>query len=309
MRQPPLIVIVGPTGVGKTAVGVELGASIGGEIISADSRQVYRYMDIGTAKPTARERARLPHHLLDVVDPGQTLTLAEYQALAYAALRDITERGRVPMLVGGTGLYVRAVAEGWTIPRVAPDPALRAALLKRAEDEGYESLFAELEAVDPEAAGRIDARNVRRVVRALEVYYTTGRRFSEQQRRKAPPYDQLWIGLTMQRAELYRHVDERIERMVEAGWVEEVRGLLARGYSPELPSFSALGYREIAAFVQGTLSLEDALTLIKRQTRRFIRHQYAWFRANDPRLHWFDVGEPQLEGIRELALSFLGSRM
>ncbi len=309
MRQPPLIVIVGPTGVGKTAVAVELAPGIGGEIVSADSRQIYRYMDIGTAKPTAEERARAPHHLLDVVDPDRTLTLAEYQALAYAALQDITARGRVPMLVGGTGLYVRAVAEGWSIPRVAPDPALREALLERAEREGSESLYAELRAVDAAAAERIDPRNVRRLVRALEVYHTTGRPFSEQRRRRPPPYDQLWIGLTMPRAELYRRADARIERMIEAGWVDEVRGLLARGYMPELPAFSALGYREIAAYVQGRLTLDEAVALIKRSTRNFIRHQYAWFRASDPRLHWFDVSEPHLDGIRELVLSFLGSRM
>jgi tRNA dimethylallyltransferase len=309
MRESPLVIIVGPTGVGKTAVAVRLGPCLDGEVISADSRQIYRYMDIGTAKPTPEERAQVPHHLLDVVEPDQTLTLAEYQDLAYAALRDITGRGRVPMLVGGTGLYVRAVAEGWSIPRVAPDPVLREVLLERAEREGAESLHAELAAVDPEAAERIDPRNVRRVVRALEVYHGSGRPFSEQQRRQAPPYDLLWIGLTMPRAELYRRVDERIERMVAAGWIDEVRDLLARGYSLDLPAFSALGYREIAAHVQGDLDREEAVALIKRGTRNFIRHQYAWFKPQDPRLRWFDMSEPCLDAIQELALSFVGSRM
>ncbi len=308
MSQAPLITIVGPTGVGKTALALELAPAIDGEIVSADSRQIYRYMDIGTAKPTPAERARVPHHLLDVVDPDQTLTLAEYQEMAYATLQEITARGRVPLLVGGTGLYVRAVAEGWRMPRVAPDPALRQALLERAEREGGASLFAELRAVDPVAAGRIDPRNVRRVVRALEVHHSSGRPFSEQQQRRPPPYDELWVGLTMPRAALYARADARIERMIAAGWVEEVQRLLARGYSPDLPAFSALGYREIAAYVRGEMSLQEALALIRRHTRNFIRHQYAWFRPGDPRVHWYDASQPCLEEVRALVLSFLRSR-
>lgn len=307
MVNPPLILIVGPTAVGKTGVALELAPALDGEIVSADSRQIYRYMDIGTAKPTPEERARVAHHLLDVVDPDQTLTLAEYQELAYAALREITGRGRVPMLVGGTGLYVRAVAEGWTIPRVAPNLALREVLFARAEREGAEALFGELRVVDPLAAERIDPRNVRRVVRALEVYHGTGRAFSAQQRREAPPYDLLWIGLTMPRPLLYERADRRIEQMLEAGWADEVRDLLARGYRLDLPAFSALGYSEMAAYVQGEMAREEAVALIKRGTRNFIRHQYAWFRPQDPRLHWFDMSEPCVDAIRELALSFLGS--
>jgi len=303
----PLILLVGPTAVGKTGVAVELAAHLNAEIVSADSRQVYRYMDIGTAKPTAEERARVPHHLLDVVEPDQTLTLAQYQEQAYAALDDITGRGRVPMLVGGTGLYVRAVAEGWTIPRVAPNPALREVLLARAEREGGAALYDELRAADPAAAERIDPRNVRRVVRALEVYYGTGQAFWAQRQRRAPPYDLLWIGLTMPRPALYERADRRIDAMVRAGWAEEVRDLIARGYSLNLPAFSALGYREMAAYVQGQVALQDALAQIRRNTRNFIRHQYAWFRPQDPRLHWFDMSEPCLGSIQELALSFVGS--
>ncbi len=306
MKKNPLLLVVGPTAVGKTAVGVQLALCLGGEVVSADSRQIYRLMDIGTAKPSAEERARVPHHLLDVVDPDQTLTLAEYQQLAYAALRGIVGRGRVPLVVGGTGLYIRAVAEGWTIPPVAPNAALREALQARAEREGGESLYAELRAVDPEAAERIDSRNVRRVIRALEVYHGSGRAFSAQQRRRPPPYDLLWIGLTMPRGELYQRADVRIEHMMAAGWADEVRDLLTRGYGPELPAFSALGYREMAAYVQGKTSLDEALALIKRHTRGFIRHQYAWFRPQDPRIHWFDMSEPCLTGIEELARAFVG---
>ncbi len=305
MSRIPLIVIVGPTGVGKTAVAVRLARAFDGEIVSADSRQIYRYMDIGTAKPTAEERAQARHHLIDVVNPDQMLTLAEYQELAREAIADIATRGRVPFLVGGTGLYVRAVAEGWTVPRVAPDPVLRQLLLERAEREGAGSLYAELQAVDPVAAARIDPNNVRRLVRALEVYHTSGEPISSQQRRQPPPYDEFWIGLTMPRSELYARVDARIERMVAQGWVAEVEDLLARGYGLDLPALSALGYREIGAYVRGEVSLAEAVALIKRHTRRFIRHQYAWFGLQDPRLHWFDVSEPCLEGIEALATSFL----
>jgi len=306
MNKIPLVLIVGPTAVGKTAVGVELARQFNGEIVSADSRQIYRYMDIGTAKPTPEERALAPHHLLAVVDPDQLLTLAEYQERAQAAIAEITSRRRVPFLVGGTGLYVRAVAEGWSVPRVAPNPAIRQALLERAEREGAQSLYAELQAVDPEAAAIIDPRNVRRVVRALEVYQSSGRTFSSQRMRQAPPYNELWIGLTLPRAALYERADERVDRMVAAGWVDEVRNLAARGYSLDLPALSALGYREIARFLQGELSLEEAIVLIKRHTRRFIRHQYAWFSLQDPRIHWFDMSEPCLEGIGDLVGTFLG---
>ena len=307
MSRIPLVLIVGPTAVGKTAVGVALAQRFSGEIISADSRQIYRYMDIGTAKPTPDERTLAPHHLLDVVDPDQLLTLAEYQALAKRAIEDIAARGKSPLLVGGTGLYVRAVAEGWQVPPVAPNPAIRQTLLERAEREGAAALYAELQAVDPEATAIIDPRNVRRVVRALEVYYSSGQTFSSQRGRQAPPYEALWIGLTMPRAALYARADERVDRMVAAGWVDEVRDLVVRGYGLDLPALSALGYREIGRTLQGELSLAEALALIKRHTHRFIRHQYAWFGLQDPRIRWFDMSQDCLEGIGALVGSFLES--
>ena len=308
MIATPLIVVVGPTGVGKTALAVDLARSLRGEIVSADSRQIYRRLNIGTAKPTPEEQALVPHHLIDVVDPDQTLTLAQYQDLACRAIDDITVRGRLPFLVGGTGLYVRAVAEGWTVPRVVPNPVLRQVLQERAEREGVVSLYAELQAVDPEAAARIHPHNVRRIVRALEVYYSSGQTMSAQRGRQAQPYDELWIGLTMPRTKLYTRVDARIERMIDAGWVDEVRDLLASGYSLDLPALSALGYREIVAYLRGQTGLKEAVALIKRHTRRFIRHQYAWFGLQDPRLHWFDVSEPFEDAVRELVLSFLGGK-
>jgi len=236
----PLIAIVGPTAVGKSELALRLAEEFGGEIVSADSRQIYRGLDIGTAKPTAEERQRVPHHLLDVVNPDEVLTLAQYQELAYAAIDDILARGKVPFLVGGTGLYIKAVVEGWSIPRVPPNERLRAELYRLAELEGPEALHARLREVDPAAAARIDPRNVRRVIRALEVCLTAGRPISQLQARRPPPYRILRIGLTMPREELYRRIDERADRMIARGLVEEVRrqfkeipGLLEGKVEPE----------------------------------------------------------------------------
>jgi len=302
-----LIAIVGPTAVGKSELALRLAEEFGGEIISADSRQIYRGLDIGTAKPTAEERRRVPHHLLDVVDPDEVLTLAQYQELAYAAIDDILARSKVPFLVGGTGLYIKAVVEGWSIPRVPPNEKLREELYRLAELEGPEALHARLRKVDPVAAARIDPRNVRRVVRALEVYAETGRPISELQRRSPPPYRTLQIGLTMEREELYRRIDARVERMIERGLVEEVRGLIERGYGLDLPAMSGLGYREIGLYLKGEIGLEEAIRLIKRNTRRFVRHQYNWFRLDDPHIHWFDALSEPYDQIRQLVASFLSA--
>ena len=294
--KPPLVVIVGPTAVGKTALVMRLAEAVGGEIVSADSRQVYRGMDVGTAKATPEERVRVPHHLLDVVDPDEALSLARYQELAYAAIGDITARGRVPFLVGGTGQYVMAVVEGWQVPRVPPDEALRHKLYRQAEEEGAEALHARLRALDPVAAGRIDPRNVRRVVRALEVCLTTGRPISEQQRRSPPAYRILMIGLSLPRPELYRRIDRRVERMVAAGLEAEVRRLVAAGYGFNLPAMSGVGYGQLAPYLAGQATLPDVVHEIKRATRRFVRHQSNWFRPDDPRIHWFEaVPNPQAD--------------
>ena len=298
---------MGPTAVGKSELALRLAEEFGGEIVSADSRQIYRGLDIGTAKPTAEERRRVPHHLLDVVDPDEVLTLAQYQELAYAAIDDILARGKVPFLVGGTGLYIKAIVEGWSIPRVPPNEKLRAEMYRLAECEGPEALHARLRKVDPVAAARIDPRNVRRVVRALEVYAETGRPISELQRRSPPPYRTLQIGLTMEREELYRRIDERVERMIERGLVEEVRGLIERGYGLDLPAMSGLGYREIGLYLRGEIGLEEAIRLIKRNTRRFVRHQYNWFRLDDPDIHWFDALSEPYDQIRQLVASFLSA--
>jgi len=289
--KSPLIVIVGPTGIGKSALALDLAARIPSEVVSADSRQIYRGMDIGTAKVTPAEQAQVPHHLIDIVAPDQDFSLAEYQERAYAAFSDIVRRGRWPILVGGTGQYVRAVVEGWRIPRVPPDSELRAELLDDAERQGAPALYARLLALDPGAAEFVDARNVRRVVRALEVCLKSGRPFSEQRGQETPPYEVLVVGLTMERATLYARVDARIERMIENGLVQEVRGLIEAGYDWSLPAMSSLGYIQLLGYIEGTASLDECVAAIKKATRRFVRQQYTWFRLNDPQIHWFDVGQ------------------
>ena len=295
-----VVAIVGPTAVGKTALSLELAARFDGEIVSADSRQIYCGMDIGTAKVTGDERVRVKHHLIDVVRPNESLTLAQFRDMATAALNDIWSCGRLPFLVGGTGLYVRALLEGWAVPEVPPNEALRKRLYARAEREGAESLHGELKEIDPAAAETIDARNVRRVVRALEVCIETGRRISDLQTREDPNYATLWLGLTMPRTRLYSRIDERVDRMVDTGLVDEVRGLLEQGYSQDMPAMSGLGYRQIAAYLQGACTLDEAVVLIKRQTRRFVRQQYNWFRLDDSRIHWLDASDdsqPQAEAL------------
>jgi len=300
-----LIVLVGPTAVGKTEAALWLAERLNGEIVSADSRQIYRGMDIGTAKPTPGQRARVPHHLIDVIAPDEAFSLAQYQAAACAAIDAIFARGKQPFLVGGTGLYVRAVCEGLRIPAVPPDPELRAELEARAEREGKHALYAELQQVDPDAAAKIDPRNVRRTIRALEVHRVSGKRFSELGRSAPPPYPIFTIGLSRPRPELYARIDARIDRMIAAGLVDETRRLAER-YDGSLPSMSGLGYRQIGTYLRGACALDEAIAAIKRDTRRFVRHQANWFRPNDPRIIWQVAREETArdsEGILRRALN------
>jgi len=302
---PPLIVLVGPTAVGKTELSIRLAEAVGGEIISADSRQVYRGMDIGTAKATPEEQARVAHHLLDILDPDETLGLAEFQEMAYGLIDAVLARGRVPFLVGGTGQYVMAVIEGWQIPRVPPHEALREELYQYAETEGHDALHARLQALDPVAARRIDARNVRRVVRALEVCLVSGRPISEQQGKEPPPYRVLVIGLDRPRDELYNRIDRRIDLMIEQDLEDEVRALVAAGYGFDLPSMSGLGYGQFEPYLAGQASLQDVTVEIARQTRRFVRQQGNWFRPDDPHIHWLDVTEDAYHDALDLVRAFL----
>jgi len=286
-----LLVIVGPTAVGKSALALRLARHFAGSIISADSRLIYRGMDIGTAKPSAADRAEIPHALIDIVAPDEPFGLAQYQELAHQAIAAAHAAGRLPLLVGGTGQYVHAVTEGWSIPRVPPQPALRAELQAQADAEGADALHRRLAAVDPQAAARIDPHNVRRVIRALEVYLATGAPISELQRRTPPPYDLLQIGLRMERERLYARIDARVDAMMAAGLLEEVRRLRTAGYDDRLPSMSGLGYRQLAAHLRGEIGLPEAVEQIKRATRRYVHQQMMWFRESDPAITWFEAPE------------------
>ena len=284
-----LVAIVGPTGIGKTRLAIQLGLRFDGEIINADSRQIYRYMDVGTAKPGKEELATVPHHLVDIIEPNQEFSLPEYQKLAYKANSDIQARGNLPFLVGGSGLYIWAVLEGWVVPKVDPDVTFRQELEKKAEAGQGADIYQELRQVDPVAAEKIDPRNIRRVIRALEVNKLTDSKFSQLQQKKPPPFQSLIIGLTGDRKELYRRADERVDNMIKYGFVEEVKTLLKMGYSLSLPSMSSIGYREIGQYLGGEMTLDEAVYKIKTGTHRFIRHQYAWFHLKDERIRWFNA--------------------
>ncbi|MDO8615826.1 MAG: tRNA (adenosine(37)-N6)-dimethylallyltransferase MiaA [Dehalococcoidia bacterium] len=313
--MPKLIAIVGATATGKTALAVELARRLDGraEAIGADSRQVYRRLDIGTAKPTSEEQAAARHHLIDVVEPDQPFSLGQWLVLAQAALDGVWSRpdgrpsGRdpTPLVVGGTGQYVWALLEGWRVPRVPARAELRRELGSRTP----ESLLAELRRADPQAESYIDPRNVRRLVRALEVYRETGKPFSYWRTKEAPAFASLVIGLRLERQELYRRIGERVERMVEAGFVEEVRGLLAMGYSRDLPCLSGIGYREMCEHLAGERDLPSAVERTKTGTHRLARHQNTWFKADDPRIHWIEAGEGAADEAWALVREFADRRL
>ena len=301
-----LILLVGPTAVGKTETAIQLAERINGEIISADSRLFYRGMDIGTAKPTPAEQARVTHHLIDVANPNEVLSLAVFQKMAMHVIADVHARGKLPLLVGGTGQYVRAVTEGWLPPEVKPNDKLRRELEKENAEKGGDSLHKKLQMLDPEAASRIDPRNLRRTIRALEVIWTTGRKFSEQRRQGESPYHLIAIGLTRPRPEIYARIDKRIESMFANGLLDEAKGLLAKGYSPDLPTMSAIGYRECISVIEGKLSIEQAKVQMRRATRNFVRRQSNWFKESDPDIHWVCAGG---ENIIEEIVSFIHQTM
>lgn len=281
-----VIVILGATAVGKTKLALDLAEALNGEIVGADSRQIYRYMDIGTAKPTPAQRARVPHHLVDVATPDSTLSLAQIQDLAYSAFDQIHQRGKLPFLVGGTGQYLTAICEGWTIPRVPPQAELRAELEAFAQAQGAQALHARLAQLDPEYAARTHPNNVRRVIRALEVCLTSGERMSQQQQQRSLPYRFLKFGLTLEREELYSRADQRVQQMMAEGFLDEVRLLLQLGYECHLPAMSAVGYAELCAHLLDGIALDDALERICFNTHDFIRRQEVWFRKHEPATMW-----------------------
>ncbi len=303
---PPLVVLLGPTAVGKTALSLTLCARTGGEIVSADSRQVYTGMAIGTAQATPAEQAAAPHHLINLRPPNQVLTAAEYQALAVTTIEQIQRRGRIPYLVGGTGLYVRAVTQGLRFPAVEPNPELRATLEARLAAGGVEPLAAELLALDPAGAAQTDLRNPRRVLRALEIFHATGQSQRALEGSAPPPWRILFVGITRPRAPLYARIDARVDAMVAAGLVEETRALLAQ-YDSTLPALSSLGYREIGAHLRGEMSLPAAVARIKTETHRYVRQQESWFRRMQG-VHWFDLEQVPESGVVAFVEAWLAQR-
>ncbi len=287
-----VVIIAGPTASGKSSLAVELAGLFNGEVISADSMQVYRGMDIGTAKPTAGQMAGVAHHMIDVADPDEDFTAAQYRRMALECVRKINARGRNVFVAGGTGLYIKALTRGlFEGPKA--DPALRAQLAREAAEHGSERLYERLKEVDPEAAASMHPNNVVRVIRAIEVYTLSKRPISEFHREHAfsdSPFAALKIGLALEREELYARIESRVDEMLEAGLVEEVRGLLSAGYSPDLKPMGALGYKEMAGYIGGRLGFEEAVSLLKANTRRYAKRQLTWFRK-DAEIRWFEPTE------------------
>ncbi|MFV1857845.1 MAG: tRNA (adenosine(37)-N6)-dimethylallyltransferase MiaA [Anaerolineales bacterium] len=289
VTTPSLVAILGPTAVGKTEAGIAVAGAFEAEIVSADSRLIYRGMDIGTAKPNPEQLACVPHYLIDVAEPEQIWSLAKFKRAADEAITQVQERERLPLLVGGTGQYVTAILQGWLPPPKAPDNSIRSRFESLAAEQGPRLLHAKLEEVDPAAAEEIDPANVRRVARALEVYELTGTPLSEQRRADPPDYRILRLGLNLPRPELYARIDRRIDQMLERGLVDEVQALLNRGIELDHPPMSGIGYRQIGEYLLGERTLEEAVTEMRKLTRQFVRRQANWFKADDPDIEWNEV--------------------
>ena len=301
----PLIVILGPTAVGKTEIAITVAEELSGEIVSADSRLFYRGMDIGTAKPTREQRKRIPHHLIDVVEPDEEWSVAQFSSIATECIKEIQQKGKIPFLVGGSGQYIRAIVEGWVPPPRAEDNTFREELEKYVEGEGKDALHQRLASIDPESAARIQSSNVRRVIRALEIYQTTGVVASQQRVKTPPPYQIMQIGLSMPRELLYQRIDERIDMMLANGLVEEVGELLAKGYSLDTPSMSAIGYIQIGKALLEKTSMDDAVQEMRKFTRQFVRRQANWFKEDDPNINWFVVNESVASAVIQKVRNFL----
>ncbi|MEW5785307.1 MAG: tRNA (adenosine(37)-N6)-dimethylallyltransferase MiaA [Bacillota bacterium] len=301
--KPLLLVLAGPTAIGKSALGLALAPRLNAEIICADSAQIYRRLDIGTAKPTLREQEAVTHHLIDLVEPDQDFSVADYQKAAYRVIGQLLERGKLPFLIGGTGLYLKAVTDGYTFGARGKSTPLRESLTRQAQCEGLELLYRRLVELDPEAAARIHPRDQRRIIRALEVQTLEGRPISRQvelTREQESPYRLLMFGLTAPRPLLYRRIEERVEAMLKQGFLEEVEALLAQGFTPECPGLQILGYRQLVGYLKGSMKREEAIEEIKRQTRHLAKRQYTWFRREE-RITWLDLAsEAGLDSAAEI---------
>jgi len=291
----PIAAVVGPTATGKSEIGIEIAGILGGEIVSVDSMQVYRGMDIGTAKVMPDERftkdgKEIPHHMLDIADPGENYSVGRYQEEAGEIIKQIHQRGNLPILVGGTGLYFNALVYEYEFAPGNQDTRLRSQLLKEAEEKGSIHLHERLKAVDPAAASAIHPNDTRRIIRALEVYYQTGRRISETTKERKQTFKLVAAGLYLEREDLYRRIDRRVDIMLQKGLVEEVKQLLNRGIRPDSISMQALGYKEIAGYLSGEYDYDHCVELLKRNTRRFAKRQMTWFKR-DKNIKWFNVSD------------------
>ena len=284
-----LIAVVGPTAAGKTALAIALAQCFDGEIVNADSRQVYTGMDIGTAKPTTAELSAAPHHLIDIRRPGAPISLGEYLPLARDCIESIAVRGKLPIVCGGTGQYVWALLEGWRVPPVPPDPDFRARLERRLAAGGATPLWHELRQLDPDRAASVDPQNPHRIIRALEILNATGRRIEAADKSPNPPYRSLALGLTADRAVLYERTDSRFDAMMDQGLLDEARRLAAAGHSLGSGALSGVGYTELGLYLRGDMTLEGAVSRAKTRTHRLVRRQFTWFKPADPRIVWLDI--------------------
>lgn len=303
----PLIVIGGPTACGKTGFSIKLAKEIGGEIISADSMQVYRYMDIGTAKVTPEEADGVPHYLIDEFDPDEEYNVMIFQQKAKAYMEEIWSKGKIPILVGGTGFYINALLYDNDFTETENNTSYREECYKLAREQGPDVLYERLQEIDPEYAANIHPNNVKRVTRALEYHYLTGQKFSEhnaEQKEKETPYNAAVIILTMDREKLYERIELRIDLMLKQGLLEEVKGLLDRGYTPDLVSMQGIGYKEFIPYFNGECTLEEAVTQLKTNTRRFAKRQLTWFRRQIDGL-WIDLSKATGEETLEDVLDYL----
>jgi len=293
-NKPKVIMLVGPTASGKTGLAIQLAQAIGTEIISADSRYLYRQLNIGTAKPTEEELFQVRHHLINCADLDQPWSIGEYKEKAEKLIHKLNDEGKIPILTGGTGQYIRSIRQNWQIPELEADERMRNVLEKIGEDIGFEKLYENLRILDPEAAGFIDYRNHRRTVRAIEVIFKTGVRFSQIRSKEESPFNSLIIGLQWEREELYQRIDARIEQMLNVGFIDEVSELVEKGYKEALLKMGVIGYSELIACLDGEMSLEEAKTLIKRNTRKYVRRQANWFKPTDPEIHWLNTQDPDI---------------
>jgi tRNA dimethylallyltransferase len=297
MNKPKVISVVGPTASGKTAMGIALAQAFDGEIVSADSRQIYRGMDIGTAKPSEAERRAIPHYLIDIKDPGEDYSVADYKSDAIAAINDILERRKLPIIVGGTGLYVKAALENLDIPKTQAHPELRAEIEKNIARDGLDAVFRKLVALDPEAAYIVDPKNPRRIVRALEVAIATGEPFTAQRKKNDPLFDALVLGLNPAPESLRERIDRRVDAMVRDGLVDEVAALVKK-YGTTPVAFDAIGYREIIVFMNGALSLDEAIAAMKMNTWHYAKRQMTWFKK-DKATKWIENEQEAIASVKK----------